>query len=56
LADNTIVFTPTIDKLASIAALIACVPNMQNWTKFIPDLIGFMGQYEHNLKSGLFVI
>lgn len=56
LEDSTIIYSATIDKLASIGALIASTLVMHEWPSFIPDLIGFMKKNKHNLRSGLFVV
>ncbi len=56
LQDTTITFNPIVDKLASIGALISCISLLDDWKTFVSDLINFMSNSQHALKSGLYVL
>lgn len=44
LQDTSITYNATTDKLASIAALIACISLLDTWPAFVQDMIGFMAK------------
>lgn len=47
---------PVVNKLASIAALLAAALYLDSWLSFIPDLVAFMKVSPLQLRNGIIVL